>query len=66
MALQRLAEHGGFNDMLEEMLRDGVDCGINNSAIRKRLLAESDLTLTKATAVAQAAEIADTGVRELQ
>ena len=30
------------------------------------LLAESDLTLTKAIAVAQAAEIADTGVRELQ
>ena len=65
-ALRRLAEHCGFNDMLEEMLRDRVVCGINNSAIQKRLLAESDLTLTKAIAVAQAAEIADTGVRELQ
>ena len=48
------------------MLRDRVVCGINNSAIQKRLLAESDLTLTKAISVAQAAEIADTGVRELQ
>ena len=65
-ALRRLAEHCGFNNMLEEMLRDRVVCGINNSAIQKRLLAESDLTLTKAIAVAQAAEIADTGVRELQ
>ena len=64
--LRRLAEHCGFNGMLEEMLRDRVVCGINNSAIQKRLLAESDLTLTKAISVAQAAEIADTGVRELQ
>ena len=65
-ALQRLAEHCAFGDMLDEMLRDRVVCGINNSAIQKRLLAEPELTLTKAVAVAQATEIADTGVKELQ
>ena len=65
-ALRRLAEHCQFNDMLQEMLRDRFVCGINNSVIQKRLLAEPDLTLTKAISVAQAAEIADTGVKELQ
>ena len=65
-ALRRLAEHCAFGNMLDEMLRDRVVCGINNSAIQKRLLAEPELTLTKAVAVAQATEIADTGVKELQ
>ena len=48
------------------MLRDRFVCGINNSAIQKCLLAEPDPTLTKAVSVAQAGEIADTGVKELQ
>ena len=52
--------------MLDEMLRDRLVCGINNSAVQKRLLVETDLTLVKAILVAQAAEIADTGVKELQ
>ena len=65
-ALQRLAEHCTFSDMLDEMLHDCVVCGINNFAIQKRLLAEAELMLTKAVAVAQATEIADTGVKELQ
>ena len=65
-ALRRLAEHCSFGDMLEEMLRDRLVCGINNGTIQKRLLAEPDLTLTKAISVAQAAELADLGARELQ
>ena len=64
--LRRLAERCAYGEMLEEMLRDRFVCGINNAAIQRRLLAESDLTLTKAVAVAQAAEIADTEVKELQ
>ena len=65
-ALRRLAEHCALGNMLDEMLRDRLVCGINNSAVQKRLLAETDLTLAKAISVAQAAEIADTGVKELQ
>ena len=64
-ALRRLAEHCEFNDMLQEMLRDRFVCGINNSAIQKRL-SEPNLTLKKAISVAQAAEIAETGMKELQ
>ena len=62
-ALRRLAERCAYDDMLEEMLCDRLVCGANNAAIHRRLLAESDLTLTKAVAVAQAAEIADTEVK---
>ena len=65
-ALRRLAERCSFGDMLEEMLRDRFVCGINNSGIQKRLLAEPELTLTKAVSVAQATELANTGVKELQ
>ena len=65
-ALRRLAEHCALGNMLDKMLRDRLVCGISNSAVQKRLLAETDLTLAKAISVAQAAEIADTGVKELQ
>ena len=65
-ALWRLAEHCAFGNMLDEMLRDRVICGINKSVIQKWLLAEPELTLTKAVSVAQATELADAGVKELQ
>ena len=53
--------------MLKEMLAVRQTClDINSGAIQRRLLAESDLTLTKAIAVAQGAEIGDTEVKELQ
>ena len=48
------------------MLHDRLVCGINNGAIQRRLLAESDLTLMKAIAVAQAAKVVDTEVKEIQ
>ena len=48
------------------MLCDRLVCSINNGTIQRHLLAESDLTLTKTIAVVQAAEIADTEVKELQ
>ena len=64
--LQRLAEHCAYSEMLEEMLRDRLVCDINNGAIQRHLLAELDLTLMTAIAVVQAAEIADTEVKELQ
>ena len=65
-ALRRLAANCAFGDMLDEMLQDRVVCGMNNSTIQKRLLAQPELMSTKAVAVAQATEIADTGVKELQ
>ena len=38
------------------MSHDRLVCGINNSAVQKRLLAKTDLTLAEAILMAQAAE----------
>ena len=61
-----LTEHCAYGETLEEILRDRLICGISNAAIRRCLLAELDLTLSKAISVAQAAKIADADVKELQ
>ena len=38
-----------FGRSLDDMIRDGVMCGVNDDTIQKRLLAEGDkLTLSKA------------------
>ena len=64
--LRRLSEHCDFEDTLEDMLRDRIVCGIQDQRTQRRLLAESKLTLKKAFEIAQAAESADTQVKELQ
>ena len=48
------------------MLRDRLVCGINDSRIQRRLLAEPDLKFAKALELAQAMETADQNVQELQ
>ena len=57
--LRQLSEHCQFGDTLSDMLRDRIVCGINDQRIQWRLLAESDLTLTKAMALSLAMESAD-------
>ncbi|XP_065895806.1 uncharacterized protein [Dysidea avara] len=65
-ALRKLAEHCNYGHSLNEMLGDRLVCRIANPTIQKRLLAEPDLTLDKAVSMAQAAELADKGAKELQ
>ena len=48
------------------MLRDRLVCGINDSGIQRRLLAESDLTFKKALDLAQAIEAAERNIQDLQ
>ena len=64
--LRKAAEHCNYGDSLSEMLRDRLVCGITNSAVQKRLLAEKDLTLDKAVSLAQSVEIAEKGSKDLQ
>ena len=46
-----------LNEALEEsLIRDSVVLGVPDVAVRKRLLQESDLTLSRAIAVVQAHE----------
>ena len=64
--LRRLAEHCQFGQTLDEMLRDRLVCGIADSRVQCRLLAEPDLTLKKALELAQAQEMAEKGTQQLQ
>ena len=43
---------------MQQALRDRLVCGLNRSAIQKRLLAESELTLKRALEIAQSIEAA--------
>ena len=63
--LKRLSEHCSFGESLDDMLRDRFVCGIQDQRTQRRLLAETDLTLKKATEVAQAIESVDTLIKEL-
>ena len=57
--LRALAEHCNFGESLEAMICDRLVCEINDDAIQKRLLAESDkLSFAKALSLAQSYETA--------
>ncbi|XP_065891685.1 uncharacterized protein [Dysidea avara] len=47
-----------YSDMLEDLLRDRLVCGIGDIRLQRRLLAEPNLTFAKAVQIAQASETA--------
>lgn len=57
-SLKSLSEHCNFGAELENMLRDRIVCGINNSDIQTRLLEQADLTFDNAVQTALAMEAA--------
>ena len=63
--LRKAAEFCNYGESLSEMLRDRLVCGITDTTVQKRLLAEKDLTLDKAIALVQAVEIAEKGAKDL-
>ena len=64
--LRSLAEFCNFGEVLEDMLRDRLVCGIRDEAIQKRLLAESKLTYQTAVELAQSQERTAQNVKELK
>ena len=56
--LQRLATDCAFNAHLNEALRDKFMCGLRSEATQRRLLAEKELSFTKAVEIAQGMEAA--------
>ena len=64
--LKHLSEHCEFAGILEDMLCDRLVCGINDSRIQRRLLAEPDLNYKKACELVLALEAADKSAQELQ
>ena len=63
--LRQLSELCEFGDKLNEMLRDRLVCGINDSRIQRPLLSEPELTPKKAFELAQALETVDKDARKV-
>ena len=64
--LRRLSEFCNFGDVLEDMIRDRLVCGIRDDAIQKRLLSETKLTYKKAVELALNQEQAMQNMKELK
>ena len=63
--LRALAQKCNFGGTLDNMLRDRLVCGVNDT-IQQRLLAETKLAFKKALELAQSLEAAGKNVEELQ
>ena len=63
--LRKLALHCEFGDYLDQALRDRLVCGLLSDSIQKRLLAEADLTLTRALSISQGMEAASKNTQSL-
>ena len=64
--LRRLSTHCEFGAYLDQALRDRLVCGLQSESIQKRLLAEADLTLKRATELALGMEAADRNAKSLK
>lgn len=64
--LRKLASTCEFNAFLNEALVDKFVCGLRKDNIQRRLLAERDLSLTKALELAQSMEAAEKDSKEIQ
>ena len=63
--LRKLSEHCEYGQILDEMIRDRIVCGIADDRIQRRLLSESDLTLKKAVEISLAIELAAKNIIDL-
>lgn len=64
--LRRLASTCEFGTFLDEALLDKFVCGLWKESIQHRLLAKADLTLKKATELAQVMEAAEKDSKEIK
>ena len=55
----------GTRDLLEEMLRDRLVCGVNHQGIQRKLLSEGDLTYESALKLAQTIEASERDSKKL-
>ena len=64
--LRALAASCNFGDTLDVMLRDQIVCGINDTAMQKRLLAETKLKCKQVLEIARGLERAARNIKELK
>ncbi|KAG8139199.1 hypothetical protein E2320_001980 [Naja naja] len=65
-ALQSATLHCGFQDQLDDMLLDQLNCGVRDLRLQRRLLAKADLNLKQAIEEAQAAEPSNVSAAAIQ
>lgn len=65
-SLRHLPEACEFGGTLKYMLKDRLVCGLQDPRIQHQLLAESNLSLSKAFELAQSPEAAENGVHSFQ
>ena len=63
--LRKLAKSCNYRDLEESLIRDRVVLGVPDVSVRKRLLQEQDLDLTKAVAVVKAHEATQKQMRSI-
>ena len=63
--LRNLSRNYKYDAKLNEMLRDRIVCGINNSNMQKKMLSEKDLTFEKALVIATSSEAASKHAQEI-
>jgi hypothetical protein len=64
--LRRLAITCEFGDFLDQALRDRFVCGLRSEATQKKLLAEDNLTVSRAVELARGMEVASVESKELK
>ena len=64
--LRHLAQDCDYGEILNDMLRDRLVCGISDDRIQRRLLSESTLKFDKAWEIARAMELAAQNAKDIQ
>ncbi|KAK3087333.1 hypothetical protein FSP39_004790 [Pinctada imbricata] len=63
--LRILAKSCEFGELQDSLIKDRIVCGVRNDSVKRRLLRESDLTLTKAIDICRASETSDNQMKSL-
>jgi hypothetical protein len=63
--LKRLAQSCEFGALRDELVKDAITLGINDSTVKGRLLREKDLTLTKAKEICKIAESSKAHLKQI-
>ena len=64
-ALQALAETCKFGTLKDHLIRDRIVCGVRENAVRRKLLQESGLTLSKCVDICRAVEATSAQLKEM-
>ncbi|XP_075527114.1 uncharacterized protein LOC142559399 [Dermacentor variabilis] len=66
VAIRKLADTCNFGTSLDRMLRDRIDCGLQDNLVRRQLLSKASLTRSEAKEIALAVEMAEENVKTLK